>query len=529
MLNRHIPLALAALTSLLFVSLCSCKGKTANGPTAGEPAAAEPVAFADYFLDKTMRMDFYHCGSATDECYFFDELKEEPYFAGSHVALTDSFNYGNQRFVLLDKASGREIYSTHYCTLWNEWSCTPEARDTPLGMPESVVFPYPIHDAVAQIWSRSPATKNVWQLKFEHDIPAGNYFVRGFSPLYEVSDLHVVGEPQHCLDIVLIPEGYTEADRDQFMADCQLFASEFFRFEPWTSNEQRVNMRVVWAPSRQAGVSIPAEHKWVDTAVKANYYTFDSERYQMTMDMQNLRDIAGNAPYEYIYIISNSQKYGGGAIYNWYGISAAHIFSRPESVRKTYAHEFGHLLLGLGDDRARHDHTEDTFDGTLLVVVPAEVNRLRRTLGKVELRILGAGAHLRDRHGARTFAEDDRAGGAGVHQVRAFGGRARGDDVQPARLPSDDRRRGGRRVRDGCGGARLLSRHVPLFGGHVFGLQGADGERSDLQGEARRRDDRGETGAREGIRDPRLRRARLPHAAPFGTSQPLGLDRILRR
>ena len=376
MLNRHIPLALAALTSLLFVSLCSCKGKTANGPTAGEPAAAaEPVAFADYFLDKTMRMDFYHCGSATDECYFFDELKEEPYFAGSHVALTDSFNYGNQRFVLLDKASGREIYSTHYCTLWNEWSCTPEARDTPLGMPESVVFPYPIHDAVAQIWSRSPATKNVWQLKFEHDIPAGNYFVRGFSPLYEVSDLHVVGEPQHCLDIVLIPEGYTEADRDQFMADCQLFASEFFRFEPWTSNEQRVNMRVVWAPSRQAGVSIPAEHKWVSTAVKANYYTFDSERYQMTYDFQTVRDIAGHAPYDYVYILSNSDKYGGGGIYNFYGIGAGH--NNRGNSGEVHVHEFGHQLLGLGDEYVEIGNS--TSDLYALDVEPWEVNLTTKT------------------------------------------------------------------------------------------------------------------------------------------------------
>ena len=375
MLNKHLSMTFAVLT---IFALCACSTLTTNNKQQALPfprSAAEPIVFADYFLDKTMRMDFFHCGSATEEYYFFDELKEEPYFAGSHVALTDSFNYGNQRFVLLDKASGKEIYSVHYCTLWNEWSCTPEAKTTPLGMPESVVFPYPIRDAVAQIWSRSPATKNVWQLKFEHDIKAGDYFVRGFSPLYETIDLHVVGEPQHSLDIVLIPEGYTEADKEQFITDCRLFASEFFRFEPWTSNEQRVNMRIVWAPSREAGVSIPAEHKWVNTAVKANYYTFDSERYQMTYDFQTVRDIAGHVPYDYVYILSNSDKYGGGGIYNYYGIGAGH--NNRGNSGEVHVHEFGHQLLGLGDEYVEIGNS--TSDLYALNVEPWEVNLTTKT------------------------------------------------------------------------------------------------------------------------------------------------------
>jgi hypothetical protein len=51
--------------------------------------------FDKYFQDKTMRFDYYHAGTATEEHFYFDKLKEEPYFAGSKVSLIDNSGYGN--------------------------------------------------------------------------------------------------------------------------------------------------------------------------------------------------------------------------------------------------------------------------------------------------------------------------------------------------------------------------------------------------------------------------------------------------
>ena len=59
----------------------------------GELTAQTP--FERYFLDKTLRFDYYHCGDSRNQEYFFDELKEEPYWAGSkavsytHLATTE--------------------------------------------------------------------------------------------------------------------------------------------------------------------------------------------------------------------------------------------------------------------------------------------------------------------------------------------------------------------------------------------------------------------------------------------------------
>ena len=53
------------------------------------PAVSAQVRFSDYFLEETMRFDYYHSGDSRSEEYFFDALKADPYWAGSHVSLLD--------------------------------------------------------------------------------------------------------------------------------------------------------------------------------------------------------------------------------------------------------------------------------------------------------------------------------------------------------------------------------------------------------------------------------------------------------
>lgn len=318
---------------------------TAAQPRRQQGAAAEQVDFGRYFEDKTMRFDFYHCGDATTQEYFFDEVREEPYWAGSKVSLIDDTGYGVQLFKVIDKASGREIYSRSYCTLFNEWQTTAEAQTVRKAMPESVVFPYPKQPVRIEIYARN--RQGVMEKRFEQEIGPASYFVRTFTPRYDTFEVSYTGNPSTRIDIVLIPEGYAADEREKFEQACRVFADELLSYSPYKENAARFNIRGVWAPSMESGVTIPGEHVWRNTATKAQYYTFDSERYQMVEDFQGLRDIAAHVPYDHIYILSNTQKYGGGGIYNFYGISAAH---HPNRTGKIYAHEFGHVLLGLGDE-----------------------------------------------------------------------------------------------------------------------------------------------------------------------------------
>ena len=163
---------------------------------------------------------------------------------------------------------------------------------------------------------------------------------------YPTFDVHYTGNPAQRVDIVLLPEGYTADEMEQFKADCKRFAEGLFSISPYKERQEQFNIRAVLAPSQESGVDIPGEYIWKNTILNTSFYTFDTERYIMTYDNKSLRDLAANAPYDFIYIIANTQKYGGGAIYNHYGISV----SGNQHAAKVYVHEFGHLFLGLGDE-----------------------------------------------------------------------------------------------------------------------------------------------------------------------------------
>lgn len=308
-------------------------------------ADGQTLRFADWFDNETLRFDYYHCGDRRSEAFFFDALRAEPYWAGSKVSLLDTTGYGNHFFRIVDRASERAIYSRGFCSLFNEWQSTDEADSIRRSYPESVVFPRPKRACRIEIYSRD--AKGRFEKRFEQNIDPDAYTIERFAPRYETFDVAYHGNPDHRVDVVLLPEGYGPGERAKFEAACREFAQAFATYAPFKELFDRFNFRAVWAPSEDSGVTIPGEGIWRNTACGANFYTFDSERYQTVADQQRLRDLAAHVPYEYIYVLSNTQKYGGGGIFNFYGISAAH---HPERSDKIYVHEFGHLLLGLGDE-----------------------------------------------------------------------------------------------------------------------------------------------------------------------------------
>lgn len=301
--------------------------------------------FDRHFTSGTLRIDLNHCGDATTETYYLDKIIKEPYWGGSKVYLIDTLGYGNQHLRVYDAATGSLIYSRGYCTLFNEWQATDEARTVRKSYAESVVMPCPRGKVRIEIVARDKQMRE--SRIFDMTVDPSDYLIIEPRKRYETFDVVYGGPSERCIDIAILSEGYTEGQKELFESHCREFAEAILSFSPFKENRRRFNFRAVWAPSEESGVSMPGEGYWRNTALGAKFYTFYSERYQIVDDFQRVRDVAAAVPYDYIYILTSSQKYGGGGIYNFYGISSA---TDPSNHIKVYVHEFAHLFMGLADE-----------------------------------------------------------------------------------------------------------------------------------------------------------------------------------
>jgi hypothetical protein len=301
-------------------------------------------------------LDYFHSGDKENDYYSFDELIEEPFWGGSKVNLIDKFNYGKYRFEVYDEASNTLIYSRGYSTIFNEWQTTEEAKHTTRSFSETIVLPFPKKSVIVKFYSSN--RKNEWIKKFEYKINPENYFIKP-ERVTEFENFEVLnsGDPSVKVDIVIIPEGYTEDEIDSFKEDCERFAGYLFNSSPFKENKDKFNIWGIEAPSAESGTDIPKEDIWKKTLVNSTFYTFDLERYLMTYDNKTLRNIASNAPYDQIYILVNSDKYGGGAIYNHYSVCV----NNNKYSEFVFVHEFGHGFASLADEYYTSDVAYQDF------------------------------------------------------------------------------------------------------------------------------------------------------------------------
>jgi hypothetical protein len=314
------------------------------------------VNFDEYFENKTLRLDYFHSGDKENDYYSFDELIEEPFRGGSKINLIDEFKYGKYRFEVYDEASNTLIYSRDYSTLFSEWKTTEEAKQTYKTFNETVVFPFPKKPVLVVFYAAN--RKNEWVKKFEYGIDPENYFIKP-ERVSEYKNFEVLksGDPSVKVDIVIIPEGYTEEEMESFKEDCELFAGYLFNSSPFKENKDKFNIWGVEAPSIESGTDIPKEDIWKKTLVNSSFYTFDLERYLMSYDNKTIRNVASNAPYDQIYILVNSDKYGGGSIYNHYSMCT----SKNKYTEFTITHEFGHGFASLADEYYTSDVAYQDF------------------------------------------------------------------------------------------------------------------------------------------------------------------------
>ncbi|MDX1406881.1 MAG: M64 family metallopeptidase [Saprospiraceae bacterium] len=301
--------------------------------------------FDQHFVDATLRIDYFHKGDALREAVAIDATYRYDDWAGSLVHLIDTLNYGAYYHKVYDKTTGDLIYSRGFDSYFKEYQTSTPAREGRVKQfHESAIIPLPRDSIVFAIERRNK--EGVMREVFRTELHPANAASAAVDPGVEVTESQISGDPHVKADIAIIGEGYTADEAQKFRDDLARFTEIFFQAEPCKSHRDRFNIRGVLKPSQESGADEPRAGIEKNTAVSASFNALGSERYLLTEDNKALRDIAGHAPYDALYIMVNHTRYGGGGIYNFYCVYTS------DNINSDYlmVHEFGHSFFGLADE-----------------------------------------------------------------------------------------------------------------------------------------------------------------------------------
>jgi hypothetical protein len=309
-------------------------------------SSAAAARFDDFFIDKTMRVDYFHTGNKGEEIVALDRVVSDGPWPGSRTYLVDATNLGNYYFEVIDRATNQVIYSRGFASVFGEWQTTDEAKDRAGTFHESVRFPWP--KKPVQLVLKKRDKDNAFQQIWSTIIDPNSRFVNkaDVAPVGKVWPLFENGAPAEKVDLLVIGEGYSESELPKFHKDAQRMVAKLFATEPFKSHKKDFNVRAIDLPSAKAGVHRPRTSDDRRTATSVEYNIFDSERYVLTKDNRALRDIASAAPYDFLEILVNEKQYGGGGIFNDQATAAVDT----GFAEYVFVHEFGHHFAGLADE-----------------------------------------------------------------------------------------------------------------------------------------------------------------------------------
>ena len=309
---------------------------------------SQNVNFSMYFSDSTLRLDYHRVGNRQADTIQVLNCEKIPLWAGSLTQLLDPFDNGDYRVVVLDPASGRQLYSRGYNSLFREYRDTPQGKDSIASFEEVVRLPWPKRTVDICFQRRGSDQKMHTQCTYRFDPDSAMTQLRRRSVVRTCPnpiELQNNGNSHKKIDVVIVPEGYGPADSLKMIRDMHTFCDYLLGQEPFRSRRSDFNVWGVPLMGKASGITDPGKGIQVNSLVGSSYNTFGADRYLMTMRLFQLHDVINWTPCDHIIIMANSTTYGGGAIYNFYAMS-----SLNEMAYVVLPHELGHSIGGLADE-----------------------------------------------------------------------------------------------------------------------------------------------------------------------------------
>ncbi len=300
---------------------------------------AQDVRFEDWFTGGTLRMDCLRKGSAQGDTVWVEHwIDRQSEWFGSRTQLLDPFDNGDYRVVMRDAATGRELYSRGYSNLFREYKDTPEGKTVKARFEETLLLPMPKDKVQIALQKRDK------EMRLQDQTVVEFLGVKGSEKGVKEEKVQWTSGQSGCeaekangkdvstkFDVAFVMQGFDD-DTIYYNSICRRMTEVLFGKEPFASHRDDFNLYFV---KGDAG---------------AEYNTFGADRYAMTFKVWQLYDVLGTTPCDHIIIVLNNEKYGGGAIYNFYSVTSLH-----KMAENVLPHELGHGIGGLADEYVDED------------------------------------------------------------------------------------------------------------------------------------------------------------------------------
>ncbi len=113
-------------------------------------------SFADYFADKTLRVDYIFTGNAAKQEICLNGLSALPTWAGRKHHFPSCPCKATDKLLCAMQPAESLIYKTSFSSLFQEWLETDEARNVTKGFENTFLLPYPLQPVEIEITLLDP-------------------------------------------------------------------------------------------------------------------------------------------------------------------------------------------------------------------------------------------------------------------------------------------------------------------------------------------------------------------------------------
>ena len=175
------------------------------------------------------------------------------------------------------------------------------------------------------------------------------------------------GSPANRVDLVVLGDGYTDAQGDKFLGDAEAMLQKFFSISPLTEYNNFYNLYMLGTASTQSGsdhppyeadcnyydptccgdpamLQDPLKGQMVDTAFDSRYCAFWIHRLLWPNESKVFAAAGAIPDWDQLILLVNDSTYGGS------GDSSLAIVSMHSQAVQIAQHEYGHSFVNLADE-----------------------------------------------------------------------------------------------------------------------------------------------------------------------------------